>query len=179
MPPRSLAISVPTPPPSVSVPTLNPNVLLRTSMGVITLELYWRHAPLTCHNFYQLATARRYYDRTTVHRIVRGFMVQCGDPTGTGRGGDSVWGGKFKDEIHPGLKHVGAGVLSMANSGPDTNGSQFFITLAPQPHLDGKHAIFGRVKDGMTVVQKMGMVATGAGDRPVDPITIFSAEACE
>ena len=110
---------------------------------------------------------------------MRDFVIQGGDPTGTGRGGDSVWGGAFPDEIHPALHHTGAGVLSMANAGKDSNRSQFFITLAPASGLDGKHAVFGRVKEGMEVVRKMGMVAVGAGDRPIDPITIYYMEACD
>ena len=85
-------------------------------------------------------------------------MMQAGDPSGTGKGGSSIYGDAFKDEIHPELAHVGAGILSMANSGPDTNGSQFFITLAPTPWLDGKHTIFGRVSDGMNVVKRIGLV---------------------
>jgi peptidyl-prolyl cis-trans isomerase-like 1 len=102
-------------------------------------------------------------------------MVQTGDPTGTGRGGSSIYGEKFEDEIHPGLKHTGAGVLSMANSGPNTNGSQFFITLAPTPWLDGKHTIFGRVKSGMDVLKRMQNVETGAEDRPKVEVKIVSA----
>lgn len=102
-------------------------------------------------------------------------MIQTGDPTGTGRGGSSIYGDKFEDEIHASLKHTGAGILSMANSGPNTNGSQFFITLAPTPWLDGKHTIFGRVKGGMKVVQRMGLVKTGGEDRPVDQVTIIKA----
>jgi peptidyl-prolyl cis-trans isomerase-like 1 len=102
-------------------------------------------------------------------------MVQGGDPTGTGRGGSSIYGAKFEDEISPSLKHTGAGILSMANSGPNTNGSQFFITLAPTPWLDGKHTIFGRVKEGMRVVQRMGMVKTNAEDKPLDPVKILKA----
>ncbi|KAH8165007.1 hypothetical protein CIB48_g3235 [Xylaria polymorpha] len=96
-------------------------------------------------------------------------------PTGTGRGGTSIYGEKFADEISPELRHTGAGVLSMANAGPDTNGSQFFITLAPTPWLDGKHTIFGRVKSGMTVVKRMGLVKTGTDDRPAEEVKIIRA----
>ena len=106
-------------------------------------------------------------------------MIQTGDPTGTGRGGSSIYGEKFEDEIHSSLKHTGAGVLSMANSGPNTNGSQFFITLAPTPWLDGKHTIFGRVKSGLRVVQRMGLVKTGADDRPDDQVKILKARVLE
>lgn len=102
-------------------------------------------------------------------------MVQAGDPTGTGRGGSSIYGDKFADEISPSLKHTGAGILSMANSGPNTNGSQFFITLAPTPWLDGKHTIFGRVKGGLRVVQRMGLVMTDGEDKPVERVEIVSA----
>lgn len=102
-------------------------------------------------------------------------MVQGGDPTGTGRGGSSIYGDKFDDEIDPSLKHTGAGILSMANAGPDTNGSQFFITLAPTPWLDGKHTIFGRVKSGLAVVKRMGLVKTGPEDRPVEDVSIVGA----
>jgi len=113
------------------------------------------------------------------HRIIPNFMVQTGDPTGTGRGGSSIYGEKFADEISASLKHTGAGVLSMANSGPNTNGSQFFITLAPTPWLDGKHTIFGRVKSGMKVVQRMGLVKTNAEDRPLEEVKILKARVLE
>ena len=116
-----------------------------------------------------------YYDNTIFHRIIRDFMIQGGDPTATGRGGESIYGGKFEDEITRNLKHTGAGILSMANSGPNTNGSQFFITLKPTPWLDGKHTIFGRIYSGMGVIQRMGMVATDQDNKPKHPITIFRA----
>lgn len=175
--------------------------------GSITLELYNTHAPKvrkltlwrtrsshlflpcrrhtdrlcffqTCNNFSTLAQ-RGYYNNVIFHRIIPNFMLQTGDPTGTGRGGASIYGDKFEDEIDPGLKHTGAGILSMANSGKDTNGSQFFITLAPTPWLDGKHTIFGRVKSGLRVVQRMGLVKTGAEDRPVDQVQIVRARVVE
>ncbi|KAF9363018.1 heme binding [Mortierella sp. NVP85] len=116
-----------------------------------------------------------YYNGVTFHRIVPGFVVQGGDPTGTGRGGSSIYGDKFEDELHPGLKHTGAGILSMANSGPNTNGSQFFITLAPQPTLDNKHTIFGRVSSGLGVVDKMGLVATNPNGKPHVDVKILKA----
>lgn len=138
------------------------------------MELYHRHTPRTCYNIAALAHAG-YYDNTVFHRIIRDFMIQGGDPTATGRGGESIYGGKFEDEITRNLKHTGAGILSMANSGPNTNGSQFFITLKSTPWLDGKHTIFGRIYSGMGVVQRMGMVATDKDDKPKNPITIFKA----
>jgi len=149
-------------------------VVLETSMGNIVCELYSTHAPRTCQNFSTLAS-RNYYNRTIFHRIIPDFMVQGGDPTGTGRGGASIYGEKFEDEIRPDLKHTGAGILSMANSGPNTNGSQFFITLAPAPWLDGKHTIFGRVKGGMNIVKRMGMVQT-KDDRPLEDVSIVRAK---
>ena len=106
-------------------------------------------------------------------------MIQTGDPTGTGRGGSSIYGEKFEDEIRTSLKHTGAGILSMANSGPNTNGSQFFITLAPTPWLDGKHTIFGRVKGGMHIVQRMGLVKTNAEDKPLEQVKIIKARVVE
>ena len=102
-------------------------------------------------------------------------MIQGGDPTGTGRGGESIFGGKFEDEITSNLKHTGAGILCMANSGPNSNGSQFFITLAPTPWLDGKHTIFGRVHGGMKIVQRIGSTPTSAQDKPANDIRIIKA----
>ncbi|XP_042900323.1 uncharacterized protein [Parasteatoda tepidariorum] len=151
-----------------------PIVVFETTMGVIEFELYWKHAPKTCRNFADLAKVG-YYNNVIFHRIITDFMIQGGDPTGTGRGGSSIYGRNFEDEIHPELKHSGAGILSMANSGPDTNGSQFFITLAPTQWLDGKHTIFGRVNSGMHVVQRISKVQTDSNDRPVDEVKIVKA----
>ncbi|XP_023669120.1 peptidyl-prolyl cis-trans isomerase-like 1 [Paramormyrops kingsleyae] len=147
-------------------------VSLETSMGTIVVELYWKHAPITCKNFAELAR-RGYYNGTKFHRIIKDFMVQGGDPTGTGRGGASIYGKQFEDELHPELKFTGAGILAMANAGPDTNGSQFFLSLAPTQWLDGKHTIFGRVYQGIGVVNRIGMVETNSQDRPVDDIKIL------
>ncbi|KAH7019215.1 peptidyl-prolyl cis-trans isomerase-like 1 [Ilyonectria destructans] len=154
------------------------NIVMETSMGYLTVELYTQHAPKTCTNFTTLVR-RGYYDGTVFHRIIPNFMVQGGDPTGTGRGGTSIFGEKFEDEIDPSLKHTGAGILSMANAGPNTNGSQFFITLAPTPWLDGKHTIFGRVKSGMGTVRRLGLVKTGPEDRPEEDIKIAKARIVE
>ncbi|KAB5560021.1 cyclophilin type peptidyl-prolyl cis-trans isomerase [Coniochaeta sp. 2T2.1] len=154
------------------------NVLLETTMGPITLELYTPLTPKTCRNFVTLCQ-RGYYDSTLFHRIIPSFMIQGGDPTGTGRGGASIYGEKFEDEISAELKHTGAGILSMANAGPNTNGSQFFITLAPTPWLDGKHTIFGRVKSGMGTVKRMGLVRTDGEDRPVEEVRIVKARVVE
>lgn len=147
-------------------------LLVYNRMGELTIELYWKHAPNTCRNFAELAR-RGYYNNTVFHRVIKDFMIQGGDPTGTGRGGTSIYGAKFVDEIHPDLKHSGAGILSMANSGPDSNGSQFFITLAPTQWLDGKHAIFGRVHSGMHVVERIGAVDCDKNDRPVEAVRIL------
>jgi len=151
-----------------------PQVEIKTSMGDFVVELYDKHAPRTCKNFLELSR-RRYYNGTKMHRIIKDFMIQAGDPTGTGRGGESIYGGKFEDEIAADLKHTGAGILSMANSGPNTNGSQFFITLAPTPWLDNKHTIFGRVYSGMQTVKRIGNVQTDATDRPTTDVTILTA----
>eukprot|EP00123_Amoebidium_parasiticum_P006985 comp17797_c0_seq1/m.17868 comp17797_c0_seq1/g.17868 ORF comp17797_c0_seq1/g.17868 comp17797_c0_seq1/m.17868 type:complete len:167 (-) comp17797_c0_seq1:705-1205(-) len=151
-----------------------PFVVLETSMGKVVIELYWNETPRTCRNFSELAR-RKYYDGVKFHRIIKDFMIQGGDPTGTGRGGESIYGGKFQDECTPKLKHTGAGILSMANSGPNTNGSQFFITLAPTAHLDGKHTIFGRVSTGLAVVNRIGLVETDSKDRPIDDVKILRA----
>ena len=120
----------------------------KTQRGEIVCQLYASQAPLTVENFVNLARAG-YYDGTTFHRVIPGFMAQGGDPTGTGRGGP---GYTFGDEFDASLSHDGPGVLSMANAGPGTNGSQFFLTFGPTPHLDGRHTVFGRVSEGMEVL---------------------------
>nr|POF13048.1 peptidyl-prolyl cis-trans isomerase-like 1 [Quercus suber] len=150
-------------------------VMLHTSLGDITIALYKDQTPKTCRNFATLAS-RGYYNNVVFHRIIAGFMIQGGDPTGTGRGGESIYGSKFEDEIVPALRHTEKGILSMANAGPGTNGSQFFITLAPTPHLNGKHTVFGHVVQGMDVVDKLGAVKTGAGDKPLQEVKITGAE---
>lgn len=168
-------------------------VTLHTTLGDITIALFKDQTPKvsfngiaprhyqqqltrsqTCENFATLAATGK-YDNVIFHRIIKGFMIQGGDPTGTGRGGSSIWGGKFKDEFVPSLRHDSKGTLSMANSGPGTNGSQFFITLGPTPHLNGKHTVFGKVVQGEDVVDKLGSVRTAAGDRPVEEVKINSA----
>jgi cyclophilin family peptidyl-prolyl cis-trans isomerase len=125
--------------------------IFKTEKGDITVELFADRAPLTVENFVSLARAG-FYDGTTFHRVINGFMAQGGDPTGTGTGGP---GYQFGDEFHPSLRHDGAGVLSMANAGPGTNGSQFFITHGPTPHLDDRHSVFGKVTAGMDVVSSL------------------------
>ncbi|KRZ92695.1 Peptidyl-prolyl cis-trans isomerase-like 1, partial [Trichinella sp. T8] len=151
-----------------------PFVFLETSMGNITVELYWEHAPKACRNFAELAQLG-YYDKTIFHRVISEALVQGGDPTGTGRGGTSVYGAPFEDEIDDRLKHTGAGIISMANSGPDSNCSQFFFTLAPAQWLDGKHTIFGRIYEGIKVLEKISMVSTDGNDRPLQPVQILKA----
>ncbi|KAK3662992.1 heme binding [Elasticomyces elasticus] len=150
-------------------------VVLHTTLGDITIALYKDQTPRTCKNFAELARTGK-YDNVIFHRIIPGFMIQGGDPTGTGRGGASIYGAKFEDEFVSSLKHEDKGTLSMANSGPGTNGSQFFITLGPTPHLNGKHTVFGHVAQGMDVVDKLGSVRTGSGDRPVSEVKI---ERCD
>ena len=156
-----------------------------TSMGNFTIELSERQAPNTVANFVGLAEGAKewkdprtgqpvkgkpFYDGLIFHRVIDGFMIQGGDPTGTGTGGP---GYRFADEINPELKHNNAGILSMANSGPNTNGSQFFITLGPTPHLNGRHAVFGQVVEGIDIVSKIGKTkTTKPGDRPVVDVVV-------
>lgn len=139
-----------------------------TSMGEFRIELFEDRAPRTTKNFIDLVE-KGFYDGITFHRVIPKFMIQTGDPTGTGKGGP---GYTIPDEIHRGLQHRGEGIVSMANAGPDTGGSQFFITLDTAKWLDGEHTIFGRVIDGMEVVRAIGKVKTNAHDRPRQPVTI-------
>jgi cyclophilin family peptidyl-prolyl cis-trans isomerase len=145
--------------------------VIKTNMGNIELELFAKEAPKTVENFVTLAK-KGYYKGIIFHRVIKGFMIQGGDPTGTGRGGESAWGGKFNDEIVPSLVFDKEGILAMANAGPNTNGSQFFITLAPQPHLNGGYSIFGKVIKGMDVVKAIGNVKTAPGDKPVKSVVM-------
>jgi len=164
--------------------------ILHTNRGDIEVELYEEKVPNTVENFVGLATGQKewedpetgetidgepYYEDVEIHRVIEDFMIQTGDRTGTGRGGP---GYTFDDEFHDDLSHDGPGVLSMANSGPNTNGSQFFITLDATPHLDGKHAVFGKVIDGMDVVEEIGGLPTDRGDEPqkeavLESVTVY------
>ena len=147
--------------------------VMKTSKGDITIELYADRAPRTVNNFVFLAR-EGFYDGTKFHRVIKDFMVQGGDPTGTGTGGP---GYKFHDEFHKELRHSGPGILSMANAGPHTNGSQFFITHTDTAWLDGKHAVFGKVTGGMDVVNAIPARDPGRGKDPAE--TIMSIEIIE
>ena len=141
-----------------------------TSMGTFEVELFVDKAPITTKNFIDL-TNKGFYNGTIFHRVIPNFMVQGGDPTGTGRGGP---GYTIPDEFGAGLKHDTKGMLSMANAGPNTGGSQFFITIAPTPWLDGKHAIFGKVVKGYDVVDAMSKVPRNSQDKPLQDVIIKS-----
>ena len=155
-----------------------------TTLGNFTIELFDAKTPNTVANFVGLAEGTKtwthpktgekktntpYYDGIIFHRVIQGFMIQGGDPLGQGYGGP---GYQFDDEFHPDLRHDRAGILSMANAGPNTNGSQFFITLGPTPHLDRKHTVFGVVTSGLDVVQKIGSTPTDRSDRPQTPVVM-------
>jgi peptidyl-prolyl cis-trans isomerase A (cyclophilin A) len=154
-----------------------------TTEGSFTIRLFEKEAPNTVANFIGLASGtgewkdpvtgekkrEPYYDGVVFHRVINGFMIQGGDRLGQGTGGP---GYTFGDEFHPSLRHDRAGILSMANAGPNTNGSQFFITLGPTPHLDRRHSVFGAVVEGLDVVRKIGGVPTGRQDRPVKPVVM-------
>lgn len=148
--------------------------VFQTNMGTFEAELYAKECPETVWNFINLAEGRQktprggnYYDGIGFHRVIEGFVIQGGCPFGNGTGGP---GYQFKDEFDADLRHDSAGVLSMANAGPGTNGSQFFVTLAPTPHLDDRHSVFGKVTKGIDVVMKIGSVPTGPMDKPKTPV---------
>jgi peptidyl-prolyl cis-trans isomerase A (cyclophilin A) len=151
--------------------------LFDTTEGKFKIKLFADRVPNTVKNFVELAdgtkTGKPFYDGTVFHRVIPDFMVQGGDPEGTGRGGP---GYKFADEFHKDLKHTKPGILSMANAGPNTNGSQFFVTVAATPWLDNKHSVFGEVVEGYDVVEKISKVARGAQDRPAKEIKINSVK---
>jgi peptidyl-prolyl cis-trans isomerase A (cyclophilin A) len=157
-----------------------------TTEGSFTVRLFDQEVPDTVANFVGLAEGTKewthpgtqkkmtnapFYEGIIFHRVIEGFMIQGGDPLGQGIGGP---GYKFKDEFHPSLRHTKAGILSMANAGPNTNGSQFFITLGPTPHLDNRHSVFGEVTEGMDVIRRIGTTPTGRQDRPVKDVVINS-----
>mmetsp|Transcript_30291 Transcript_30291/g.39954 ORF Transcript_30291/g.39954 Transcript_30291/m.39954 type:complete len:161 (+) Transcript_30291:105-587(+) len=148
-------------------------VTFHTSLGDLKLEIFCDTAPKTSFNFLALC-ASGYYDQTKFHRSIKTFMLQGGDPTGTGKGGDSIWGGAFEDEFHPDNKHDKRGILSMANKGPDTNKSQFFITYSQQPHLNNVYSVFGKVIDGMDTLDAIERVPVGKKDRPTAEILLNS-----
>ncbi|MDJ0784474.1 MAG: peptidylprolyl isomerase [Desulfosarcinaceae bacterium] len=151
-----------------------PVAVFETNMGTFEAELYAKECPETVWNFINLAEGRQetarggnYFDGLSFHRIIDGFVIQGGCPFGNGTGGP---GYRFKDEFDPSLRHASEGILSMANAGPGTNGSQFFITLAATPHLDDRHSVFGKVTEGLEVVQKIGKAKTGPMDKPVEAV---------
>jgi peptidyl-prolyl cis-trans isomerase A (cyclophilin A) len=176
----------------VSAPTSKTTATLRTNRGDIRILLFADHAPKTVDNFTGLATGRKpytqpnanggnsgpFYDGSVFHRVIGGFMIQGGDPTGTGRGGP---GYQFADEFHPELQFDRPYLLAMANAGPGTNGSQFFITVGPTPHLNRKHTIFGEVADAESraVVDAIATTRTGRGDRPAEDVVIQSIEVSD
>ena len=153
----------------------NPTVTIETNHGTITAEMFSDVAPKTAGNFIELAK-KGYYDGLVFHRVIKDFMIQGGCPQGTGTGGP---GYTIPDEFAPGLAHTDKGIFSMANAGPNTGGSQFFITLAATPWLDGKHAIFGHVTDGLDVVEKIGKIETGFGDQPSEPVVMVKVTVSE
>ncbi len=170
-PPQPSTPLSPPAPPSPTPVSKNPVAIVETSMGTFKIELFADKTPNTVQNFIELVK-RGFYKDMIFHRVVAGFVIQTGDPTGTGRGGS---GKSIKLEIHPDLKHDSAGVVGMARTNdPDSATSQFYITLAPAPHLDGKYAIFGKVIEGLEVVMAIGQVEVGPNDRPVVPVLLKS-----
>ncbi|MGK9370043.1 peptidylprolyl isomerase [Melioribacter sp. Ez-97] len=144
---------------------------INTDFGAIEIELFPHAAPKTVRNFIKLSE-EGYYNGVIFHRVIEGFMIQTGDSTGTGMGGKSIYGSAFEDEFSADLRHDSPGTVSMANSGPNTNKSQFFITVAPAPWLDLKHTVFGKVRKGQEVVEEISRVPTDENDRPIIPVSI-------
>lgn len=144
----------------------NPVMVMETNEGTLEIKLLPEVAPKACENFIRLAE-KGYYNGLIFHRVIDNFMVQGGDPTGTGRGGESIWGEPFADEVSPKVTFDKVGLLAMANSGPATNGSQFFITVAKTPWLNMKHTIFGEVSKGYDVIEKISKCAVDANDKPL------------
>lgn len=147
-------------------------MVMETTQGIIELKLMSKVAPKACENFMKLAE-KKYYDGIIFHRVIKEFMIQGGDPTGTGTGGESIWGKPFQDECISSVTFDKPGILAMANSGPNTNGSQFFITTVETPWLNQNHTIFGEVTKGMDVVSKIENIETTLQDKPVTPQKII------
>ncbi|BGP43579.1 Peptidyl-prolyl cis-trans isomerase cyp15 [Rhodotorula kratochvilovae] len=160
-------------PQATSSASLARRAVIHTTLGDIKLELYPDQVPKTVENFVGLAK-KHYYDNVIVHRVIPKFMIQTGDPLGDGTGGESLWGGTFEDEFHPSLKHDRPYTLSMANAGPKTNGSQFFLTTVPCPWLDNKHSVFGRATAGFDVIHNIENARADKGDKPLEDIIITS-----
>ena len=152
----------------------NTTVVFETTQGNIELKLFPDAAPKDCENMVGLVK-KGYYNGIVFHRVIKNFMLQGGDPTATGRGGESLWGTPFEDEFNPSYTFSKPGILAMANAGPGTNSSQFFITTAPTPWLNNKHTIFGEVSAGYDVVQKIEQTPTAPGDRPITEQKIIRA----
>lgn len=152
----------------------NKIMVLETNQGIIEIKLMPQAAPKACENFTKLAQ-EGYYDGLIFHRVIKNFMIQGGDPTGTGSGGESVWRAPFKDEVSTDVKFDRPGILAMANAGPNTNGSQFFITCEKTPWLNMRHTIFGEVVSGMETVQKIENTPVNGEDRPITEQKIIRA----
>ena len=152
--------------------TFSMSVTLETTLGDVKVEVFCDNVPNASFNFLALA-ASGYYDNNVFHRNIKGFMVQTGDPSGTGKGGESIFGKPFNDEFHSDCSHDSRGMLSMANNGPDNNQSQFFITYSAQPHLNNKYTVFGRVIDGFEVLDLLEKAPVGKKNRPLTDITLL------
>jgi len=159
---------------SLSLFAADKEVVFETSKGKIVFEMYPDIAPKTVENFVGLVK-KGYYDGVIFHRVIKNFMIQGGDPTGTGRGGNSLWGKPFEDEFKPGVVFDRNGLLAMANAGRNTNGSQFFITTKATPWLNGRHTIFGTVLEGFSVVKKIENTNVDGRDKPIEDIKIIKA----